>query len=58
MIAKPAVFGVASTIWSGGCPTPISALGENGRRSPIPPLATLLAMFATDGAAEIGVIAG
>ena len=58
-----AVFNVASTIWSGGClGAVVSAwlgtltLGDKilyGATA----LATLVAMFATDGAAEIGVIA-
>lgn len=58
-----AVFGVVSTIWSGGClGAVVSAwLGTLSLGDKIlygaTALATLLATFATDGAAAIGVIA-
>jgi len=58
-----AVFGVMSTIWSGGClGAVVSAwLGTLSVGNAIlygaTALGTLLAAFATDGAAEIGIIA-
>lgn len=58
-----AVFGMMSTIWSGGClGAVVSAwLGTLSVGNAIlygaTALGTLLAAFATDGAAEIGVIA-
>ena len=58
-----AVFGVVSTIWSGGCLGAVvgSWLGHLTLGDKIlygaTALATLVAAFATDGAAEIGVIA-
>ena len=58
-----AVFGVVSTIWSGGCLGAVvgSWLGHLSVGDKIlygaTALATLVAAFATDGAAEIGVIA-
>jgi len=57
-----AVFGVVSTIWSGGClGAVVSAwLGTLSVGNAIlygaTALGTLLAAFATDGAAEIGII--
>ena len=58
-----AVFGVVSTIWSGGCLGEVVSawLGTLSVGDKIlygaTAFATLLAAFATDGAAEIGVIA-
>ena len=58
-----AVFGVMSTIWSGGClGAVVSAwLGTlsvgNAILYGVTALGTLVAAFATDGAAEIGIIA-
>ena len=58
-----AVFNVGSTIWSGGCLGGVVSawlgtltVGDQVLYSATA-LATLLAMFATDGAAEIGVVA-
>ena len=58
-----AVFNVGSTIWSGGCLGEVVSawLGTLTFGDKVlygaTALATLLAMFATDGAAEIGVVA-
>ena len=58
-----AVFGIMSTIWSGGClGAVVSAwLGTlsvgNAILYGVTALGTLLAAFTTDGAAEIGIIA-
>ena len=58
-----AVFGIMSTIWSGGCLGAVvsSWLGTLSVGNAIlygaTALGTLLAAFATDGAAEIGIIA-
>jgi len=58
-----AVFGMMSTIWSGGClGAVVSAwLGTlsvgNAILYGVTALGTLVAAFATDGAAEIGIIA-
>ena len=58
-----AIFNVASTIWSGGCLGEVVGawlgtltVGDKILYSATA-LATLVAMFATDGAAEIGVVA-
>jgi len=58
-----AVFGVVSTIWTGGCLGEVVGkwlgtldLGQKILYS-VSAVATLTAAFATDGAAEIGVIA-
>ena len=57
-----AIFNVASTIWSGGCLGEVVSawLGTLTLTDKVlysaTALTTLLAMFATDGAAEIGVL--
>ena len=58
-----AVFGIMSTIWSGGCLGEVVSawLGTlsvgNAILYGVTALGTLVAAFATDGAAEIGIIA-
>ena len=58
-----AVFGIMSTIWTGGCLSAVinAWLGTrsvgNAILYGVTALGTLLAAFATDGAAEIGIIA-